>query len=489
MNYTQNKLTFNINPTLINKSLDYKKNKDVSGSSSFSYSITPDKVKKTYKKQDTYNYITHLKSSFSDVVMNKYINTNDYINNIFIKSNFDGKINQLDYKKVQEYKIKDDINYKNSYIKYAYENIENATPIFITNTLKSEYHPFFKKGTILNPLLENSINIKCAYDRMIFDGYVKLEEARADFYKSRLFRKGSLTKDKRALILAIEPHETFVPHTHKLEIIEREYIKEYISKTVDNHKKHALGRTEIAIFKKDFNSIKLDYELTFKDDLYYLDDYIYFKVLEQKSDTEIQSISNYMTKYIEQSYIIDDKEKDKKKNSVTYSAFAYYIASLKDKYIPKERGAKYKKIRRIRYARLLISRKIYQSIMTKELIEYLKKIEKYQKQNMYMHITKLLKSNELEIYKYYKIDADTGEILKDKVYYYDVKIKDFRQRIDEMLNEVFKYKFINGRKTKINIRKYEQIDLTKQNHYIDKYNTKDDAKCVIIDDDVVNFNS
>jgi len=504
MNYTQKKSSCEVNyPYIIDKSTklynnDTKKpfmNSDKrlhqSGEKKsdevallFSYSITPDKL----KKQDIKNYINHLKSSFSNIVLKKYSNTNEYVNNIYIKSNNNGQIKQLDYKSVQEYSIKDDINYKNSYVKYAYEIIKNPSPIFITNSLKSEYHPFSRNGTKLNPILEKAKNPKEAFDKMVFDGYVKLEEAREAFYKNRLFNKGGLTKDKRALILAVEPHKTFVPHTHKLEIIEGDYIKEYISKTIDNFMKYDLGRTEIAIFERDFNKIKNDYKFTFKDGLYFVNDYIYFKVLEQKSDTEIQSISNYMTKYIEQSYIIDDKEKDKKKSSVVYSAFAYYIASLKDKFVPKKDGIKYKKIRRIRYARLLISKKIYRSIMTKEFIEYLTEIGKYHKQNMYLHITKLLRTEELEIYRYYKIDKDDNQIskiFKDKVYYYKVKIGSFEQIIDEMLNEVYKYKYINGQKIKISLYgKNKKIDLSIQSHYIDKYNTEDE-ECVIIDNDVL----
>jgi len=446
----------------------------------FSYSISPDKSKIDVAK----DYIFHLKSYFSDIVLDKYLNTNDYVNNIFIKSKNDNQIKQLDYKSVQEYKIKDDINYKNSYLKYAYETIENPSSIFTTHSLKSEYHPFSKKGTVLNPILENSVDLKEAFDRMVFDGYVRFEDANKAFYKGRLFKKGNLTKDKRSLILAIEPHKTFVPHTHKLEVIDRSFMKEYISKTIDNHRIFDFGRTEIAIFERDFNNVKDDYKLTLKDGLYFIDDYIYFKVLEQRSDTEIQSISNYMTKYIEQSYIIDDKENDKKKSSVVYSAFAYYIASLKDKFIPKEDGSKYKKIRRIRYARLLISKEVYRSIMTKELIEHLKSIEKYHKQNMYLHITKLLNSNELEIYRYYKIDNESGEVYKDKVYYYEVKIGEFYQKIDEMMNEVYKYKYIGGQKKEVSLYSNEQIDLNKQNHYIDKYNTND-FKCVIFDRDII----
>jgi len=500
LNYTQKKSSCEVNYTpTIDKSSNYvntdkKSSKKQSGRSCaspevssallFSYSITPDKDIKLYKIEDTYNYISYLKSSFSDIVMNKYTNTNDYINNIFIKSKINNQINQLDYKKVQEYKIKDDINYKNSYVKYAYETIDNPASIFVTNTLDSNYHPFFKKGTILNPILENSNDIKETFDKMVFDGYVKLEEAREDFYKSRLFRQGGLIKESRALILAIEPHKTFIPHTHKLEVINRDYMKEYVSKTIDNHIKHKLGRTEIAIFEKDFNNVKNDYELTFNDGLYFINKHIYFKVLEQKSDTEIQSISNYMTKYIEQSYIIDDKEKDKKKSPIIYSAFAYYIASLKDKYAPKKDGTKYKKIRRIRYARLLISKKIYQSIMTKELIDYLKNIEKYHKQNMYLHITKLLNSKDLEIYRYYKIDNETGEIFKNKVYYYEVKIGEFYQKIDEMLNEVYKYDYTGGQKKKISLYSNNKIDLFTQSHYVDKYNTKE-SECFIIDTDVL----
>ena len=460
----------------------------------FSYLITPDRDEKKNNKRIIEDYIYRTKSEFYKLVLKKYKNCNEYVNSIFIKQKSTGELMQLDYKKSQEYKIKDDINYKNSYIKYAYEKINNPTSIFTTNTLNSDkYHPFFKNGTVLNPILENADDPKDAFDRMVFDGYSKLEESKEDFYKQRVFREGKLTKDKRALILAIEPHKSFVPHTHKLEIIEEDYVKEYIHYTIENHNKHKLGRTEIAIFEKAFNVVKDDYKLTFKKtkngDLYFLNDYIYFKVLEQKSDTEIQSISNYMTKYIEQSYIINgdefEKNKDMKKDPILYSAFALYIASLKDKFIPKDDGTKYKKIRRIRYARLLVSKSVYRKIMTKELIEYLTKIGKYHKQNMYLHITKLLESNELNIYRYYKVNRDTGEINRDKVYYYDVKIGDFYQKIDVMMNEIYKNVVIKGKMKMIDIRKYPQIDLKMQSHYKERYNYKEDNEIFIIDNDVL----
>lgn len=459
----------------------------------FSYLITPDANKKEDKKRIIKDYIYSTKSEFYKLVLKKYKDCNEYVNSIFIKKKSTGELMRLDYKKSQEYKIKDDINYKNSYINYAYEKINNPTSIFLTSTLNSDkYHPFFKNGTVLNPILENADDPKEAFDKMVFDGYVKLEEAREDFYKQRVFRDDKLTKDKRALILAIEPHQSFVSHTHKLEIIEEEYIKEYIHYTIENHHKFELGRTEIALFKKAFDIIKDDYELTYKKtkngDLYFLNDYIYFKVLEQKSDTEIQSISNYMTKYIEQSYIINgdefEKNKDMKKDPVLYSAFALYIASLKDKYIPKKDGTKYKKIRRIRYARLLISKEVYRNIMTKEFIEFLIKIGKYYKQNMYLHITKLLESNDLNIYRYYKIDNDTGEIKKKKVYYFDIEIGNFRQRIDVMMNNIYRNVEYEGKLKMINIRKYPQIDLNKQSHYKEKYNYKEDNECIIIDNDL-----
>lgn len=451
----------------------------------FSYLITPDTNKTNIKKSIIQNHIFTIKDTFSELVLKKYKDCNDYVNSIYIKQKESGDLMKLDYKISQEYKIKDDINYKNSYINYAYEKLETPTSIFTTNTLKSDYHPFSKNGTTLNPILENTNNPKEAFDKMVFDGYVKLEEAREDFYKQRVFRDDKLTKDKRALILAIEPHKTFVPHTHKLEIIEEEYIKEYIHYTIENHHKFKLGRTEIAIFEKAFNLVKDDYKIVYKDGLYYINDYIYFKVLEQKSDTEIKSISNYMTKYIEQTYIIDGEKKDTKKSSVLYSAFAYYIASLKDRYLAKEDGTKYKKIRRIRYARLLISKSVYRNIMTKEFIIFLKTIGKYHKQNMYLHITKLLEDGELKIYRYYKVDSNTGEIKKDKVYYYDVQIRHFIQRIDVMMNEVYRNCILNGQFKMVNIRKHIQIDIEKETHYIEKYNCKEINEIVIFDNDVL----
>jgi len=459
----------------------------LSSSLLFSYLITPDREKKVDKKKLINDYIYSIKSKFYALVLKKYKNCNDYIDTIFIKQKVTGQLMKLDYKKSQEYKIKDDINYKNSYINYAYETINNPTSIFTTGTLKSDkYHPFFRKGTVLNPILENAEDPKEAFDKMVYDGYTKLEEAKEDLYKQRVFRGNKLTENKRALILAIEPHQSFVAHTHKLEVIDETWVEEYVHYTIENHKKFDLGRMEIALFQKAFDIIKDKYEMIYRDGFYYINDYIYFKVLEVQSKSEINSISNYMTKYIEQSYIISGDEtfekSNKKKDPILYSAFAYYIASLKDKFIPKKDGKRYKKIRRIRYARLLVSKEIYRKIMTKEFIEFLTEIGKYHKQNMYLHITKLLESKKLKIYRFYKVDSDTGEIRKEKVYYYDVQIGDFKQRIDVMMNDIYK---MNKENKLIDIRKYTQINLDLQSHYKERYNYKEDNECIIIDNDVL----
>ncbi len=492
MNYTQKKSTCKSkNPSLINKSNHAIKNtskilkNDYAFPLSFSYLLTTDKIIKPSTKEIINYHILNQREKFTNLSLERFKSTKEYVGSIVLQSKESGQMRFLDYDTIMENRIKDDINYKNSYIKYAYEKIDNATPIFVTNTLKSEYHPFRRDGGI-NQLLLSAKTAKDkekAFDYLVFKGYQKLEESRHDFYKQRLFREDKLHNEERASIIAYEPHKTFVPHVHKLEIINGNYIVDYIKFTIKNHEKHQLGRTEIAIFEKAFDLIKDDYKLTFKDGLYYLNNYIYFKVLVQKSDTEIQSISNYMTNYIEQSHIISDNENDRKKSTVVYNAFAYYIASLKDKFIPKEDGSNYKKIRRIRYSRLLISKFVYRSIMTKEFLDFLNSVGELHKQNMYYYVTKLVEDKKLKIFKYLKINSETGEIEKDKVYYFRIKMLNFELLIDNMLDDVFRNVPFEGKLKKVSIVTKKQINLLNENHYIEEYSTND-GECVLFDEDI-----
>jgi hypothetical protein len=325
-----------------------------------------------------------------------------------------------------------------------------------------------------------------AFDAMVFNAYKKLEESRNDFYKSRLFRDDRLTKNKRASIIAYEPHKTFTPHVHRLEIIEGNYIVDYIEQIVHNHQKHGLGRTEIAIFEKAFNEVKDLYTLrtTFDkkgNELLWLNERIYFKVLVQKSDTEIQSISNYMTSYIEDTHIIEDKDRDTKKSPVKYNAFAYYLASLKDKFIPNDDGSPHRKVRRIRYAQLLISKKVYRAIMTKEFIGFLQSVGLAHKQNMYYHITKLLKAKKLRVFKYHHSCNETGLIDMDTVYYYKTVMEGFEQMIDTMQKKVYRVKERAGKLEQILISTKTQIHLDYDDHLIREYESDQEDEFVLYD--------
>lgn len=454
---------------------------------SFSYLLTPDTLS-TCTNYTIKNYIENIKETYSSLAFERFENTKDYCNALILKTETHG-YRHMDYNLLMQHRIKDDINFKNSYIKYAYESIRNPMPIFTTNTLSGQHHPFNSNG-IINPILDRNtlIELQYAFDKMVFDGYSKLESAHVDFYKSRLFRDDRLTRDNRASIVAYEPHKTFVPHFHKLEIINGNYIVDYIEQVLHNHEKHGLGRTEIAIFESAFVQVKDLYDLCPCNDkkgnlLYYINDKVYFKVLVQKSETEIQSISNYMTSYIEQQHIISDKDRDSKKSSVVYNAFAYYLAALKDKFIPKQDGGKYRKIRRIRYAQLLISKAVYRSVMTKEFIEFLNSIGKAHKQNMYYHVTKLLKSEDLKIYKYHKINHDTGQIEYDRVNYYRSEIGSFKQIVDTMQNELYKFSEQDGSHDLIRIETEPQIDLLQNSHIIERYYYEEPTELILFDFD------
>ena len=183
----------------------------------FSYLLTPD-TPSPCTNYTVKSYIDKIIKTYSTTAFERFENTNKYLNSMLILTKDKG-YKQLDYNLMMQHRIKDDINFKNSYIRFAYESIQDAVPIFTTNTLTSDYHPYSAKGILNDRLSTNTLlEQEEAFDKMIFEGYSKLENAHVDFYKSRLFRDDKLTRDSRASIVAYEPHKTFVPHFHKLEI-------------------------------------------------------------------------------------------------------------------------------------------------------------------------------------------------------------------------------------------------------------------------------
>lgn len=464
---------------------------------------------KEYRK---YRGVT--KYAYAKKHVNKQLQNRSYITSILLDKNGKGNPIPLNYDNLQEQKIKDDINYKNSFVLKAYDNILNATPIFITITLPSEYHPFTENGKRVNPNFFNDVDLELFdtledylnhYDKMVLEGYIKLNEFERDFYKQEIFKNKRLNSSNRARITAFEPHDSLVPHLHKLEVVNGYYLFEYIQTLMKRHRKDNLGRTEVVLLKRSFDEIKnlLNKKIGIKrvsKDKYVSKDnpQFYFRLIEDRSDDEIRTVSNYMTSYLEtNTIVVEDNKTETKKPSNIYNGWAYYIAELKDKFYPKDNGKNHKKIMRIRYSNLLVSKEVYRSIFTKEVKQHLKSNGMYQKRNMYARITDLINNEDIKIYRAYKYKDEVDEngevttvVDKSKVMWYKVEInhEDRKDKyhsfmIDKCSNKLYR-KRDNGELELLN--KSEQIDLKKPNeYYFDRYRFQTDREHILFDDELM----
>ena len=104
---------------------------------------------------------------------------------------------------------------------------------------------------------------------------------------------------------------------------------------------------------------------------------------------------------------------------------------------------------------------------------------------MYYHVTKLLKSQDLKVYKYHKINLDTGEIEKDRVNYYRSEIGTFEQIIDTMQNEMYKIIESEGTRKIVKVETEPQINLLEDSHVIERYHYDEDSEYILFDKDVL----
>lgn len=452
-----------------------------------------------------------VKHNYTKKYVNRELTNRNYINSLLLDKNSDGNLLPLNYFSIKEHKIKDDINYKNSFLDRAYNVIPNATPIFFTNTLPSEYHPYIDKGKKLNPEFlgdlvledfETEDEIRDYFDKKIIEGYAKLHRFERNFYKQKIFRDNKLTKENRARITALEPHNSLVPHLHKLEIVNDDYLFKYIRTLINRHKIDSMGRAEIVLLDRAFYNIKnlLEDKIGIKrvsKDKYVLKDnpQLYFRIIFDKSEDEVRTISNYMTNYLETNTIVsNDSKTELKKSANIYNGWAYYLASLKDKFYPKDDGKEYKKVSRIRYSNLLISKEVYRSIFTEQIKNYLKYNDMYQKHNMYSKLTGLIMSEDIKIYRAYnlidEVYYDTGEVIskpnKTKVIWYKVEIKSkdtgvYRSfMIDKCINKLYRLQ-ADGTIKLQNVT--ERINLIEDDYYFDRYKFDTDREHILLDDE------
>lgn len=442
------------------------KHKNILSTSYITINISAEIKKYIENKKDLLlNHIQNIKDEFVSMYEMKKNRAQEYTESLVLVGRETGKVRTIDYKVLEQRKNSEMKNYKNSYIKFAYEAIPNAMPIFFTTTLPSYLHPFDDKGRMHDDYI-NKKKVNKVFDYKIYRGYVLLEKFMRNFYKQAVFK--TLTSGKRARVSTFEGTKNWVAHIHVLEIIDGSYILQYINALVRQHKNSKVGRTEIVVLSSVLKIIKKQYTLVRSknhDDQYYIKGiHVYFKVLQTNSSNIVSSISEYATKTLEG-------------NESIYHAWALYIASLKDKYNPKDEvdGTRklHKKIRRIRYSKLLISKALYNKIFVKKLVDLLKENKSFQKQNMYYEITKMLMNEDLKIYSIYPEKNGKAEI--KQLQYIKVDYLNNQILIDCRANKIFR----STTHMEAGIELYTQvskIDLKKDKWRYIRYRFKNDTK-------------
>lgn len=388
----------------------------------------------------------------------------------------------------------EEINYKNSFLEMSNETIKNATPVLVTITLPSLYHVGKR-----NPLINTIKNPEILQDKTEFihyKGYKKITQFNRRLYKNKVFTKGKLDKNNRSSITALEPHKDWTPHQHQLQFLNADYFEEYIKTFVFTALDEQLGRTQIILTKDKLDIVKNMYQIEIKYEenikQYWIKDTpIFFQEFEIKDGNELKSVSNYLTSYIETKHIVEpldsdtkedkSKKKKNKKKVLEYDGWAYYLADLKDKYESLQYGKKHKKIRRINYTQLLISRAIYKRVMNKKFIDYLDSINELDTKNMYYKATKMLQRNELKIYKYHEVFYRSETLVKyekHNINYIGMLYKDYDDLIDCKSFDIIDFSQDGQMKV---IHESKQIDLGKDDFIIKQYRLKKDGTKEVFD--------
>lgn len=157
---------------------------------------------------------THYLFHFSLILEKKQ---NNFIKNQqSLKNTKTGEILNLQYsfnKKQKEY-VKTIEQKVNALVSIAHA--ENLSPIFITLTLPSKYHPF--KNLKNTRTLKNKNFIFQTTDEAIINGYQKLKDIYRVFYK----RLKNQTKNIYYIKIT-EPHKSLIPHMHILLFINKKH--------------------------------------------------------------------------------------------------------------------------------------------------------------------------------------------------------------------------------------------------------------------------
>ena len=448
----------------------------------FSYSISTD-IKKTTPK----TIVNNLKNQYKLKAKDKETAKKNYLSNRVVKSK-DG-LCTINYEDRVQRDMNEDINYKNSFIDYSYDNIKNCSPFFITLTLDGNYH--LKTNNSINPKLEH-LQGKALEDEIRsihYKGYTKIKAFSKVLRGNRIFRNNQLTTKNRASITALEPHKDWTPHEHQLHFIDNTHTIGFIKAVINTVLKLGLGRTQIVATKRDLEEIKKIYTLKekvvkFNNKLvkeYHLQNTpVFFQEFIINNGNELKSVSNYLSSYVETKHILEDDKQSKKakKQILEYHGYAYYLAELKDQFQPKREYSKYyKKVRRINYTQQLVSRTVYKRIMTRNFIEHLKDIKEYEPKNMYYSVTSMLQRNELKIYKYQEVFARTEDnkpkYEKNNVNFYNFNYNNYSELVDCKSYDIYK---VCPRTHKLTLEhQSKQIDLGKDDFIIIEYKLERNA--------------
>lgn len=192
-------------------------------------------------------------------------------------------------------------------------NDRDLTPIFITITLPSEYHPFSSKKTKKGVVFYKNKNFGFkSISKSIKSGYITLTEIHRKMYKSF---KGL---DKNMFYInCVEYHKSFIPHFHFLIFVKPELV-EKVKKIFDKKKKeYNLSRTDFQVIDNEFGGVEL--------------------------------VSHYIRKYMFKSLIISNDTQEIKSQKLTQSRFL-------DGYL------KHFKIRQFRMSNLPVSLEIFNRV-------------------------------------------------------------------------------------------------------------------------------
>lgn len=469
-----------LDETRILNNLDYTEQEAKNSKPLFSYYISAD-------NNDS------LQDFYQDLANQARQNLKNYLSTKVIKSK-DG-IQLINYHDRVKRDKNEEINYKNSFLKLSYEVIPNSCPIFTTITLPSLYH-VGESNPLINTI-QDSEKLQDMKEFIHYKGYKKITDFNRRLYKNQVFKTGKLDKNNRSSITALEPHKDWTAHQHQLQFINADYFMNYIKTFVFTALDEQLGRTQIVVTKDKLELIKKEYELVIKvgkngtNEYFIKDTYIFFQEFIISEDNEQKSVSNYLTSYIETKHIVEPNEKDsrdeqnkKKKNKSTilnYDGWAYYIAHLKDKYEHLDYGKKHKKIRRINYTQLLISRSVYKRVMNKNFIEYLASINELDTKNMYYSATKMMMNKKLKVYKYHEVfDRSQGypKYEKHNVNYISITYKDYHDLIDCKCFDIYD---VTEHGQMNLIHKIDQIDLGKDDFIIKEYKLRKDGTKIEFD--------